>query len=922
MSLFTHIRRTSLAAALVLVAAACAEEVPTEGAATDDASADGAQELDGLPAGEDVAATDAAPSTDVAGPGDAPPAADVTAAPDGGGDGTAADAVDATKPPDCKASGGGPAGCPCAANEQCTPSLACIDTAKGPRCAKLATEGCSSDEKQVPFGTGADTTNICVPKAPKLCNPCTENQACQSTGYSDAKCIEGGDSGSFCGVTCVANEDCLAGYECKLVKDVTGAEAKQCVVKSGGQCTCSEYAIVQKYSTKCSKVDASGGKCQGKRTCLAAGEPGAPSNGGLTSCVAEDPKTESCNGVDDDCDGTIDEGTCDDKNVCTDDVCDPKAGCKYTNKTSPCDNDGSVCTQDDKCIDGKCTAGAILVCNDKNECTKDSCDKVKGCLYENDNAAPCDADQNECTLKDTCKDGVCKAGAKKACESGDDCISGACSPLDGKCLYKAKDGDACNDANPCTIKDECVKESATTAACAGAKIDCDDKNACTSDSCDKVKGGCAYQNIGGACTDNDQCTENDVCLDGSCKGKGIDIAKVCDDGNPCTQDKCKADAKCVNPVLDSGTCDDGNICTSGDSCTNGVCKPGTNTCACTLDSQCKDDGNLCNGVLKCVKNNCELDQASVVKCADSTSCTKIDCVPGSGKCVPLKQPDGLPCDADKNACTQNDKCADGGCTVGTLLKCDDENPCTTDTCDATKGCIYTNNTDPCNADDNACTQADKCDTGSCQAGKKKACDDGEACTKDDCDAKTAECKYLELKQSCDDGNACTEGDACGVEVKLNKYTCLGGKGPDCNDNNPCTVDTCALATGCKSTIDAKIKVPCYSGDPKTANKGVCKDGAQQCDALGKLGTCTGEVKPDPKEGCDGVDNTCDGTTDEGCAPTGFQMRFSNAVVTGAGPKFAARVSAGASNVAGAADGTGKYSAYYGFYAWLKKVAGL
>jgi len=46
---------------------------------------------------------------------------------------------------------------------------------------------------------------------------------------------------------------------------------------------------------------------------------------------------------------------------------------------------------------------------------------------------------------------------------------------------------------------------------------------------------------------------------------------------------------------------------------------------------------------------------------------------------------------DVNACTTNDKCIAGTCT-GTPVSCNDNINCTTDTCDTTKGCIYTPNT--------------------------------------------------------------------------------------------------------------------------------------------------------------------------------------------------------------------------------------
>jgi hypothetical protein len=63
---------------------------------------------------------------------------------------------------------------------------------------------------------------------------------------------------------------------------------------------------------------------------------------------------------------------------------------------------------------------------------------------------------------------------------------------------------------------------------------------------------------------------------------------------------------------------------------------------------------------------------------------------------------------------------------------------------------------------------------------------------------------------------------------------------------------------------------CYSGDPATKGVGACAEGQQTCDENGVWGACVGEVLPvaldeEGNEACDGVDNSCNGMTDEGCA---------------------------------------------------------
>jgi hypothetical protein len=297
---------------------------------------------------------------------------------------------------------------------------------------------------------------------------------------------------------------------------------------------------------------------------------------------------------------------------------------------------------------------------------------------------------------------------------------------------------------------------------------------------------------GGACDSAETCTGTStscpangfVSPSTSCRGS----AGECDPAETCTGSSaiCPLDAKAVSGTPCSS---DGIVCTA-DTC---------NGSSVTCQHSPGNAGTQCRSAA---------DQCDLAEVCD-----------GSNSTCPADQqaPDGSECN-DGSACTTADACAAGICLGVSAADCDDDNPCTDDSCDSLTGCVHTNNSASCD-DGSACTTNDTCADGACGGGPAPDCDDENPCTDDSCNPLSG-CVYANNTASCDDGSACTTNDTCADGV------CAGGSAPDCNDNNPCTDDSCNPLTGCVTTTNTAScddGSACTTGD--TCAGGVCQAGA-------------------------------------------------------------------------------------------------
>ena len=261
------------------------------------------------------------------------------------------------------------------------------------------------------------------------------------------------------------------------------------------------------------------------RDCESGCGPGvqACEEGGWTECFGEGgvsacggcgaPPEETCNGRDDDCDGTIDE--------------DGAAGgggaelgggagaCRRSCFEDPCP-DGEVCTEqlvcvpascaacgDWPCVDGRCvdpcadvTCPAGRVCR-SGACVEDSCLALGCAPGEVCDGAACVPDPCGgvlCGAGSFCRDGACVGScASVSCGPGERCADGACG------------ADACADVS-CGAGEACSGGACATDPCEGVFCPAGrvcDRGACVVDPCLGVS-----------------CNAGEVCAYGSCYAEG------------------------------------------------------------------------------------------------------------------------------------------------------------------------------------------------------------------------------------------------------------------------------------------------------------------------------------------------------------------------------------------------------------------
>lgn len=353
-------------------------------------------------------------------------------------------------------------------------------------------------------------------------------------------------------------------------------------------------------------------------------------------------RPEECNGLDDDCDGMVDEGIDVVSELCNtmDDDCDGRI-----DEGNDLDGDGVISASEsfDRDDDGFNQCGTDQCLDPDSACTFDP-DRVD---CNDDDAAIHPAANEECDATDHNCDGAafppgepdasCRAPRDELCGGGQICeVDRGCIPLD---CASGRACAACGPRQSCEAG-RCVDLDCDPAICEGMNQFCDSSSP-----------ACQDRKPNGADCNRDIECQSGFCAPGNMLGlpvTGVCFSACCDDaqcpaGQYCYDSRTGA-RSCMIPRPDTGRTSVGTggpdaPCSSGADCRSGRCVDGRCMAACGQSSDCPaacgvtSDGLACRGGgdlgapcsddAQCAMDTCVDGICVFQACTESTACRSI-----------------------------------------------------------------------------------------------------------------------------------------------------------------------------------------------------------------------------------------------------------------------------------------------------------